>query len=744
MTFSLSGTTITQTGYDSSLAGLNGISGVTVTGQSSGKLHYTLTGRQLVVNGSLIIDPEVECLEFDTTSALPNLTYNSRFQIGRKRATTAEITTITATAATGLGGKYFTFHDGTTAFYVWFTVDGVGTNPSLGGTGILCAVLGTDTNAQVATKIEAAIMSVATLSLPLVNVSVATNVVTISNNRNVTATDATAGTSGFTVTVAQQGSTAGVIRYSDGDAIIFSRITTNWASEFGITVSVANTLFIGYGGRINSGLGIAFCGGPTNGVSFVGHTIIEQLHFYGKIGTTLPSGGLPAAPQVRFQHAAGSTVNVSGFTLDCDANIPIDAPSVLGSRSVGFTSFSAIFKSFQLQNFNALTAPAGDFTFDNLVFRNNFRPYDIIGNYSTTFGALIPVWTLRNTDAGTATRIFTNTTSVVGSGKLNAQWTQTVNAFLRDSANNPITSNALIWLTERNDGSRFEAVSRTGFNWLTVQTYLQSVDGTGKASVSVRLGIAYVSRDAGPVNTLNRSYFGKTTADDFDIYAIGYLYNIASGSHILRGINGYTYTQPMVTDASITQTTRATVDAYTTIDTPQQFYDRAKSWLVSNYAGQTSVLVTRSGNTIDAGTRNVVIDATAATAFSVAGSTITIKSSAFVGNLTTTGTITLANGATFTGQRTDSTGTITSATFTISNIILGSSLLIRRTDTQVALINQTVTGTSFAYAYLHTTNIPVEIVVRKATGSPTYQEWRTTATLTSFGGSATANQVLDE
>jgi hypothetical protein len=749
MTFSLSGTTITQTGYDSSLAGLNGISGVTVTGQSSGKLHYTLTGRQLVLNGTLIIDPEVECLEFDTTSALPNLTYNSRFQIGRKRASAGEVTTIATTAATGLGGKYFTFHDGTTAFYVWFTVNGIGTNPSPGGTGILCAVLGTDTNAQVATKIEAAIMSIATLSMPLVNVSVLSNVVTISNNRNVTATDATAATSGFTVTVTQQGSAAGTIRYSDGDAIIFSRITLSWAAEHGLACTTANSVFLGYGGRINSGLALSFCGGtasggPTNGLSLVGHVFIERLHFFGRIGSTSPTGGLPAIPQVRFQHVAGSTVNVSGLTLDCESGVTADTPSVLGSRNVGFTSFSAIFKSFQLQNFSALTPTAGDFTFDDLVFGSNFRPYDVIGNYATTFGAAVPVWTFRNTDIGTATRIFTNVTSTVDTGKLNAVWTQTVNARLSTAANNPITSNALIWLTERNDGARFEAVGRTGFNWTTVQSYSQAVDGTGQASVSVRLGIAYVSRDAGPVNTLNRSYFGKTTDDDFDIYAIGYLYNIASGTHILRGINGYTYTQPMVTDASITQTTRATVDAYTTLDTPQQFYDRAKSWLVSNYAGQTSVLVTRLGNTIDAGTRNVVIDATAAAAFSVAGSTITIKSSAFVGNLTTTGTITLANGATFTGQRTDSTGTITSATFTISNIISGSRLLIRRTDTQFVLVNQAITGTSFTYVYLHTTNIPVEIVVRKATGSPTYQEWRTTATLTSSGGSATANQVLDE
>jgi hypothetical protein len=485
---------------------------------------------------------------------------------------------------------------------------------------------------------------------------------------------------------------------------------------------------------------VNLCGGPGNNVSLVGHAIIERLHFFGRICTTLPSGGLPAITQMRFQHLAGSTVIVSGLTLDCESGIGPTVPSILGSRSVGFTSFSALFKSFQLQNLNALTPPAGDFTFDDLVFGGNFRPYDIVGNYSTQFGAAVPVWTLRNTDVGTATRPYPNTTGTNISGRVNLIWTQTVNARLRDAANNPITSDALIWLTEADDGARFQPVGRTGYTWTTVQAYSQSVNGAGLASASVRLGIAYTQNTAPLVS---RSYFGKSTADNFDIFAIGYRYNIASGEHILRGISGYTYTQPMVTDASITQTTRATVDAYATIDTPQQFYDRAKSWLVANYAGQTAVLVTRSGNTLDAGARNVVIDATAASAFAVSGNVLTIKSSAFVGNMTTTGTITLANGATFTGARTDASGTITSATFTVSGLVAGSRLLIRRTDNQAVLLSESVAGTSRSYSYLHTVNLPVEIVVRKATGSPTYQEWRTTATLTSSGGAVTANQQLD-
>lgn len=82
--------------------------------------------------------------------------------------------------------------------------------------------------------------------------------------------------------------------------------------------------------------------------------------------------------------------------------------------------------------------------------------------------------------------------------------------------------------------------------------------------------------------------------------------------------------------------------------------------------------------------------------------------------------------------------------FTISNIVTGSRLLIRRTDTLAVLVNQLVSGTSFVYNYSYTSNIPVEIIVRKATSLPAYQEWKTTATLTNISQNITANQVLDQ
>jgi hypothetical protein len=97
-------------------------------------------------------------------------------------------------------------------------------------------------------------------------------------------------------------------------------------------------------------------------------------------------------------------------------------------------------------------------------------------------------------------------------------------------------------------------------------------------------------------------------------------------------------------DVFLTESNKAIVDAYTTIDTPQKFYDRAKAYLVDNYAGETSTIVSREGNSIDAGSYNVVVDGNvtdAASAFAISGNTLTIKATRFVGNICTSGSTTL-------------------------------------------------------------------------------------------------------
>lgn len=65
----------------------------------------------------------------------------------------------TVAGASITGGQYFTFHanPGNTAFYVWFTVDGVGADPTPGGTGYQVNILSTYTAAEVASAVRESI-----------------------------------------------------------------------------------------------------------------------------------------------------------------------------------------------------------------------------------------------------------------------------------------------------------------------------------------------------------------------------------------------------------------------------------------------------------------------------------------------------------------------------------------------------------------------------------------------------------
>jgi hypothetical protein len=274
----------------------------------------------------------------------------------------------------------------------------------------------------------------------------------------------------------------------------------------------------------------------------------------------------------------------------------------------------------------------------------------------------------------------------------------------------------------------------------------------------------------------------------------------------------------MVNDSAVTLS-RSAAGALASVATLDNFYDAAKFWNVQsanvNFPTASTQVATAAGTTLDLGALNVVVDATAASAFAVntGTNTVTIKSTTLaVGSkfstLKTTGTISFANGAdatctlqgivvrgttgvyspkletatmrftaagtydlrgaTISGILTltnTSGGAVTvqlqpgvtfvnsgpsitvdnavSATLTIDGIVSGSRILIRRTDTQAVLVNA-VTGTSYAYPYVVSGSIPVEIVLRNASGSPAYQPFRTTATLSAVNATITALQVLDQ
>jgi hypothetical protein len=287
---------------------------------------------------------------------------------------------------------------------------------------------------------------------------------------------------------------------------------------------------------------------------------------------------------------------------------------------------------------------------------------------------------------------------------------------------------------------------------------------------------------------------------------------------IMRGIGGSTVAPAMVDDSAVTLS-RTAAGALSTINTLDQFYDAAKYWNVQsanvNFPTASTQVATAAGTTLDLGALNVVVDATAASAFAVntGTNTVTIKSATLAvgakfSTLKTTGTISFANGAdatctlqgivvrgaagiyspkletatvrftaagtydlrgaTISGTLTlanTSGGAVTvqlqpgvtfvnsgpnitvdnavSATLTIDGIVSGSRILIRRTDTQAVLANA-ITGTSYAYPYVVAGSVPVEILLRNASGSPAYQPWRAVSTLAGVNATITAAQVSDQ
>jgi len=105
----------------------------------------------------------------NTTVIVPFFSSNTlsqNIQIFAKTIATPFVWTITFTAAP-TASQYLLFSDKTIDYYLWYTVDGVGTDPAVAGrTGVVCAILSTDTIPAIATKTATAMDSLV-VTLPV-------------------------------------------------------------------------------------------------------------------------------------------------------------------------------------------------------------------------------------------------------------------------------------------------------------------------------------------------------------------------------------------------------------------------------------------------------------------------------------------------------------------------------------------------------------------------------------------------
>lgn len=123
----------------------------------------------------------------------------------------------------------------------------------------------------------------------------------------------------------------------------------------------------------------------------------------------------------------------------------------------------------------------------------------------------------------------------------------------------------------------------------------------------------------------------------------GYDYLLNEGRLDMSGTGVLQPTFTMIQDINVTAT-KVVADAYTELNNAAQVYDRAKSYLYDNWAGEGALIVGRSGAQVDIGSTNLNIDATATSAFAYS-TDVTIKSSTFTGGAVGTGTVTVRNGS---------------------------------------------------------------------------------------------------
>ena len=285
-----------------------------------------------------------------------------------------------------------------------------------------------------------------------------------------------------------------------------------------------------------------------------------------------------------------------------------------------------------------------------------------------------------------------------------------INFNVKDLSGNNLQG-AKVYFFTYDDGNRVDVSSSfgSGFDFTGTDIFSLTTDASGNTATSQVLLVAHTlaTLNASDHNTSFYSKNGDTTdLYTVDYYKYGYLKSQLDVS--MKGTGEKTQEFVGLPDLSISETNKATVDAYTEIDTSAKFYDRAAAYLEDNFSTIRTPLVSRSGNQIDAGSYNVTIDDTASAAFDVTGNLITINAITFIGDITTTGTITLQNGSAFVGTFTDRAGTTTVTELTLTGLKANTEVRIYEAGTTTEIDGVENSGTTFATT---TSASSVDIVV---------------------------------
>lgn len=240
-------------------------------------------------------------------------------------------------------------------------------------------------------------------------------------------------------------------------------------------------------------------------------------------------------------------------------------------------------------------------------------------------------------------------------------------AAIADSATNQVINLRMFTTNNASTVLPIDYVNYTVSN-LAADTTFAAFDGstevayTSGVSTSATLKLPY-------------AYDGNTKTDAIKVRNLQYTW---ADHNTTFNQYDYSYVGTQVVDSQVTETNKATVAAYTDLGTTSKIYDYSKYWGMQRANLLVSQVCTKSGTALDFGSYNLVFDASAASVFSVSGSTITIKASVVSGGtIKTTGTVSYLNGATAIVPITSSAGTTGVITLTVPS---GASVVVYKSD----------------------------------------------------------------
>lgn len=539
----------------------------------------------------------------------------------------------------------------------------------------------------------------------------------------------------------------GKVLYSNGTALVCTKTPTAvpQTQTSGLLCSTTGApRFYWYGGEIRSTCSVGI-GGFINSSSSLtrlnGDCNLEAWSFVNLNGT-LANGSYFGAQFRPGDMTAGRNCRVTGGQLDSATDANSAAPIVLFSST--FNLFSCTFKKGRFQQF---ASPTQDLEASDLVFANNAGSYDVALNLFAP--AQDYVLAVRNADIGSGqlARLVMVSSNVRGILEVR----QTINLTVRDSSGNLVSDGRSYALVS--PSTAITPFNRGDLNYTAAREYTVAPTA-GVGSFVALMGVGWAP---GSGTTPTLSYWDETKngSDTLHIDHSYYGYQLFRDTVTARGNGGTAVTPRLLPDTSITQSNRATVQAYTTIETLDKLYDRAKDWRCTagnlTYPSRTTLLISGSGDALDLGNRNLVIDATAGSAFAVntGTNTITIKASTLSAGskfkrFTTAGTVTFSNGAAAGNDLIYTASGTTSAVLTITGAVSGSRYRVQRTDNGVLIGEGTSSGGPDYVRYSHTgSDIAGTLRVRKGSAAPKYLPFETAVTLTASGASVSVAQVAD-